>query len=136
MVAALHAYDLIGMPEARIPIAQAAIYLALAPKSNASYLAISEAMHDAEKYGPLEVPMSIRNAPTGLMKDLGYGQDYLYPHDHPGAMVDQEYLPSRLAGKRYYKPTQRGREKILAERVRSIEQAKANLRTSKKSNKM
>ena len=128
VVAALHAYDLIGMPEARIPIAQAAIYLALAPKSNASYLAISEAMSDAEKYGPLEVPMSIRNAPTGLMKQMGYGRDYLYPHDHPDALVDQEYLPPRLRDKLYYRPTQRGREKILTERVRDIQRNKARLR--------
>ncbi len=128
VAAALKAFDLMGMPEGALALAQAAVYLALAPKSNALYTAYGQVQKDVQRHGSLEVPLTIRNAPTRLMKDLDYGRDYLYPHDHPGAVVDQAYLPARLAGRRYYRPTGRGREKMFAERIRQLERAKARLR--------
>ena len=123
--AALQAFELLGMPEGALALSQAAIYLALAPKSNALYTGYKAVAKDAEEFGPLEVPLCIRNAPTGLMKGLGYGKDYLYPHDFNDAVVAQEYLPERLKGRRYYRPTNRGREKILADRMRELAKAKS-----------
>ncbi|MBI4799199.1 MAG: hypothetical protein HY794_10805 [Desulfarculus sp.] len=130
-VAALGAFDLLGRPEGELALAQVAVYLACAPKSNALYVAFGQANADAAKLGPLEVPFTIRNAPTRLMKDLGYGRGYEYPHDHQDAVVGQEYLPERLKGRRYYQPTERGREKFLRERLRELSQAKARLRRGK-----
>jgi putative ATPase len=128
VAAVLKAHEFIGMPEARIPMSQAAIYLALAPKSNASYMAINQALADAEKYGPLDVPLEIRNAPTRLMKDMGYGEGYQYPHDFEGAVVGQQFLPGRLKDKKYYQPGGRGRERILKERLQALEQARARMK--------
>ncbi len=128
VVAALSAFDLLGMPEGALALAQAAVYLAMAPKSNALYTGFGQAQADARELGPLAVPLHIRNAPTKLMKGLGYGRGYEYPHDHQGAVVGQEYLPDSLRGRRYYQPTDRGREKFLRERLREIMQAKARLR--------
>ena len=125
VAAALQAFELQGMPEGTLALSQAAVYLALAPKSNALYTAYKAVARDAGEFGPLEVPLCIRNAPTGLMKGLGYGKDYLYPHDFDGAVVAQEYLPDRLRGRRYYRPTNHGREKILAERMRELAKAKS-----------
>jgi len=130
--AALTAFELLGMPEGALALAQAAVYLALAPKSNALYRAYGQAADDAKKYGPLEVPLAIRNAPTRLMKNLGYGQGYQYPHDHPDAVVGQEYLPGRLRGRRYYQPTGRGRERHFQEMMRHLARAKARLRRQEK----
>lgn len=130
-VAALGAFDLLGRPEGELALAQVAVYLAMAPKSNALYVAFGQAMGDANKLGPLEVPLAIRNAPTRLMKGLGYGQGYQYPHDFQDAVVGQEYLPERLQGRRYYQPTERGREKLLRERLRELQRAKARLRREK-----
>lgn len=132
VTAALHAFDLMGMPEGALALAQAAVYLALAPKSNALYAGFGQAQGDAKKLGSLEVPLAIRNAPTRLMKDLGYAKDYLYPHDHHDAVVDQQYLPDRLKGRRYYQPTGRGRERILQDRMRELAKAKAKLRQTQK----
>ncbi len=106
--AALGAFDLLGMPEGALALAQVAVYLALAPKSNALYTAMNQAQEDARRLGPLEVPLAIRNAPTRLMKGLGYGKDYLYPHDFKDAVVAQDYLPERLMGRRYYQPGEQG----------------------------
>ena len=117
-VAAKDAVHFVGLPEGRIPLAQAATFLATCPKSNASYRAMLAAAEDVRQAGPLPVPLHLRNAPTPLMKGLGYGADYRYPHDHPDAVVDQEYLPERLAGRRYYEPTDRGREREIGERLR------------------
>lgn len=130
-VAALGAFDLLGRPEGELALAQVAVYLALAPKSNAIYVAFGQALSDAHKLGPLEVPLHIRNAPTKLMKGLGYAQGYEYPHDHPEAVVAQEYLPDRLRGRRYYQPTERGRERQIRERLRELAQAKARLRRTR-----
>ncbi|MCF8032634.1 MAG: replication-associated recombination protein A [Desulfarculaceae bacterium] len=131
VMAALRAYDLMGLPEGDLPIAQAVVYLAMAPKTNALYTAFSAAKADARELGPLEVPIHIRNPSTRLMKDLGYGKDYQYPHDFEDAVVAQEFLPERLRGRRYYRPTGRGREKFLKERLEKIRQAKARLASQK-----
>lgn len=117
-VAAKDAVDFVGMPEGWIPLAQCATYLATAPKSNASYEAYLEALKDVKEKGALPVPLHIRNAPTGLMKELGYGKGYKYPHNYKGGFVDEEYLPEKLKGREYYKPTDRGYEKEIKERLK------------------
>ncbi|MGD0035778.1 MAG: replication-associated recombination protein A [Bacteroidota bacterium] len=111
------AIDYIGMPEARIVLAQTAAYLASAPKSNASYLAIDQALADVRNLPNLPVPLPIRNAPTKLMDELGYGKEYKYSHDFPGHFVEQQFLPDNLKDKLYYKPTDIGREKDIRERL-------------------
>jgi len=116
-LAARDAYDFLGSPEGELALAQATLYLALAPKSNASYVAYNEARADVEAAPAEPVPLHIRNAPTGLMKDLGYGRGYQYAHDAPGARVDQEHLPESLRGRRYYRPVDRGLEAELARRL-------------------
>ncbi len=118
-VAAKDAVHFVGLPEGRIPLAQAATFLATCPKSNAAYRAMLAASEDVRRTGALPVPLHIRNAPTPLMKGLGYGAGYEYPHDHPDAVVEQEYLPEALAGSRYYEPTDRGHERDIAERLRA-----------------
>lgn len=102
-VACMQAAHFVGMPEARINLAQTTTYLATAPKSNASYTALLAAEVDVKKTLNLPVPLHLRNAPTDLMKKLGYGKDYQYPHDFPNAKVKQEYLPKELKGRKYYK---------------------------------
>ncbi|WP_243371935.1 replication-associated recombination protein A [Geotalea sp. SG265] len=116
-VAALQGFQMVGMPEGRIILSQAVTYLATAPKSNASYLAIDEALAEVRKSGAQPVPMHIRNAPTKLMKDLGYHAGYRYAHDHPEGYVEQEYLPERLKGRTYYRPAGYGYEKAIKERM-------------------
>ncbi len=103
-VATMQAVDFVGLPEAQIPLAQAVTYLATAPKSNASYVALQKALSDAKEKGNLEVPLHLRNAPTKLMKDLGYGKDYQYAHDYKDAKVSQIHLPTPLQGRKYYTP--------------------------------
>ena len=116
------------MPEGRIPLAQAATYLACAPKSNAAYAALGAAIADLEGQGPLPVPMHLRNAPTGLMKELGYGKDYVYAHDAEDAFVAAENLPKALAGRRYYAPEERGAEIEIAARLRAWRERRASER--------
>jgi putative ATPase len=111
------AVERIGMPEGRIPLAQATTYLACAPKSNASYVALGRAIADLEDSGPLPVPNHLRNAPTRLLKELGYGDDYVYPHDVADGFVGAENLPEALRGRRYYEPLDRGAEADLADRL-------------------
>jgi putative ATPase len=111
------AVDYVGMPEARIILANVATYLASAPKSNASYLAIDAAYEDVRRMPNLPVPIHLRNAPTQLMKQLGYGEQYKYAHDFPNHFVDQQYLPDNLKQKIYYHPTENGREKSIKERL-------------------
>ncbi len=118
-VAAHQAVERIGMPEGRIPLAQVTTHLACAPKSNAAYLALGRAIADLEGSGPLPVPKHLRNAPTRLMKDLGYGQDYVYAHDAEDAFVGAENLPEALRGRRYYEPESRGAEARVAERLQA-----------------
>ncbi len=108
-------YHFLGSPEGELAIAQAVVYMATAPKSNAIYTAFKKAQIDATEKGSLPVPHGLRNAPTSLMKELGYGKNYQYAHDHKDGITSQEYFPDALAGKSYYKPTQNGREKRIAE---------------------
>jgi putative ATPase len=119
-VSTFTAVDYVGMPEARIILSQCATYLASAPKSNAAYKAISDALEDVKSSQDLPVPLHLRNAPTGLMTSLGYGKDYKYSHDHPGHFSEQQYLPDGLTGKTYYRPTDNGREKDMRERLNRL----------------
>jgi putative ATPase len=116
-VSALQAFQMVGMPEGRIILGQAATYLATAPKSNASYMGINEALSEVRKTGALEVPLHIRNAPTKLMKQEGYGSGYRYAHDFSAGYVQQEYLPERLRGLKFYEPKGHGYEKSILERM-------------------
>lgn len=109
----------IGMPEARIPLSECVIYLATSPKSNSAYLAIDAAMDTVRHTGNSPVPLHLRNAPTKLMKDLNYGQDYKYPHDYPGNFVEQPYLPEELKEKKFYLPQQNAQEVKILERLRA-----------------
>jgi len=116
-IAAMDAFHFMGLPEGKLALAQAAAYLATAPKSNAIYTAYGSAQEDVRREGPLPVPLHIRNAPTELMKGLGYGKDYRYAHHHPNAYVRQEYLPEKLKGTVYYHPRDRGYEKTIKDRL-------------------
>jgi len=116
-ISALQGFQLVGLPEGRIILGQAVTYLASAPKSNASYAGINAALSEVRKSGALPVPLHIRNAPTSLMKDLGYGKGYRYPHDYAGGYVAQGYLPDELSGKRFYEPQGHGYEKSIKERL-------------------
>jgi putative ATPase len=120
-MAAKEAVDFIGMPEGRIPLAQAVTYLASAPKSNAAYLGINEAIEEVRKTGALPVPMHLRNAFTSLMKAEGFGHGYQYAHDQPGARVLQAHLPQELKGRRFYRPKDSGLEKQIREKLERVE---------------
>ncbi|HHT9144826.1 MAG: replication-associated recombination protein A [Candidatus Brocadiaceae bacterium] len=115
-VAVKDAFHFVGTPEGWIPLAQGVAYLACAPKSNASYMAYLEALKDVREKGALAVPSHIRNAPTPLMKDMGYGKGYKYPHSF-GGYAEQVYMPEELQGKEYYKPTDNGFDKVVKERL-------------------
>ena len=112
------AVQFVGLPEGRIPLGQGATYLASAPKSNASYAALGRATEAVRETGTLPVPLHLRNAPTALMRQQGYGRDYRYPHDHPDHYVAERYLPEALARRRFYEPTDQGAESRIAERLR------------------
>jgi putative ATPase len=112
------AVERIGLPEGRIPLAQCTTFLACAPKSNASYAALGKAVDAAGRHGSLPVPLHLRNAPTRLMRELGYGRDYRYPHAEPDAFVAARNLPEELGPARFYEPTERGAEAAIAERLR------------------
>ena len=111
------AVEFVGMPEGVIPLAQGVTYLASAPKSNASYRAMLAAREDVRKLGGLPVPMHLRNAPTPLMRELGYGSGYRYPHDYDGALATQDYLPQDLLSRSYYEPSDRGYEIRIREYI-------------------
>ena len=118
---AWNTYERLGSPEGELAIAQAVVYLAVAPKSNAVYEAFGTAMDDVKKHGSLEVPLQLRNAPTRLMKSLDYGKGYRYAHDETGAFAEGEvYLPDELAGRVYYDPPQRGLEIRIAEKLAEL----------------
>ncbi len=111
----------IGMPEARIPLSQATIYLATSPKSNSAYMAINAAMAAVEgDTTNRPVPLHIRNAPTKLMKNLGYGADYHYAHDYKGNFVDQEFMPAGLEGRKFYNPAENTAEQTIAQRMQAL----------------
>jgi putative ATPase len=116
-IAAKEAVEFVGMPEARINLAQAVTYLALAPKSNASYMGINEAIAEVRASGALPVPMHLRNAVTGLMKREGYGKDYRYAHSEAQGRAKQTHLPEQLVGRRFYQPKEVGLEKQIKEKL-------------------
>lgn len=116
---AFEAWEKIGPPEAQLALVEAAVYLATAPKSNALYVAEMTVKKEINKSGALAVPLHIRNAPTKLMKELGYSRGYLYPHNYPDAKVDQEYLPEEIKNSVFYHPTDRGMEKEIKKRMES-----------------
>jgi putative ATPase len=116
-MSAMQAFQFLGHPEGELALAQAAVFLATAPKSNSIYSAYGEVQTAVRKTGSLPVPLHIRNAPTRLMKDLGYGKDYKYAHNYQDAFVAQDYLPEELKGRSFYAPTGRGYEKIVKQRL-------------------
>jgi putative ATPase len=124
-MAARDAVDFIGMPEGNLALAQAVVYLALAPKSNALYTAYAEVQQDVERTAAEPVPLHIRNAPTGLMKGLGYGQGYQYAHDLEGKIADMQCLPDNLRDRTYYHPTNEGVEKQIHERMEEIKRRRS-----------
>jgi putative ATPase len=117
-MAARDAYHFLGSPEGELALAEAVIYLAAAPKSNRAYEAFSSARRAARETPMEAVPMHVRNAPTRLMKELGYGSGYRYDHDEPGGVAAQTFLPERLAGSRFYHAGDQGREAEIAARLR------------------
>ncbi|MBB5064093.1 replication-associated recombination protein A [Granulicella mallensis] len=119
-LSARDAMHFLGSPEGELALAQAVVYLALAPKSNAVYTAFGAVRSDIESRPAEPVPLHLRNAPTKLMKELDYGKDYQYAHDVEGRVADMECLPPSLANRRYYQPTQEGREKLLSQRMDEI----------------
>jgi putative ATPase len=119
-MAARDAVDFLGMPEGNLALAQAVVYLAVAPKSNALYTAYGEVQSDVERTAAEPVPLHLRNAPTGLMKNIGYGQGYQYAHDLEDKVADMQCLPDNLKDRRYYQPTSEGVEKRIRERMEEI----------------
>jgi putative ATPase len=123
---AINAWDVqerLGSPEGELALAQAVLYLAAAPKSNAVYRALGKAMDAARKFGTLDVPLHLRNAPTSLMKKLGYGKTYRYPHDAPDAYIPHEnYFPEEMPKQRYYEPVPRGLEIQIREKLASLKE--------------
>jgi putative ATPase len=119
-MAAQQAIHFLGLPEGALALAELAVYLALAPKSNALYRGYGAARDDVAATRNDPVPIHLRNAPTGLMKGLGYGEGYKYAHDFAGGVVGQRNLPANLAGRRYYAPTDRGFEAELGQRLERI----------------
>jgi putative ATPase len=117
-VAAMQAFHFIGQPEGELALAQAVVHLATAPKSNALYTAYNGVRKAIKETGSLPVPLHLRNAPTRLMEELGYAKGYRYPHDFPDAFVEEEYLPKPLTKRRFYRPTDRGYEKDIRERLK------------------
>jgi putative ATPase len=128
-LAARDAYHFLGTPEGELALAQATLYLALAPKSNAVYTAFQAAQTDVRERPAEPVPLHLRNAPTGLMRDLGYGRGYQYAHDAPDARVDQVHLPEALRARAYYQPTDRGLEAEVGRRLAEWRRWRAARRT-------
>jgi putative ATPase len=124
-MAARDAVDFIGMPEGNLALAQAVVYLALAPKSNALYTAYAAVQQDVEQTAAEPVPLHLRNAPTGLMKGLGYGRGYEYAHDLESKIADMQCLPDNLRNRVYYHPTNEGVEKRIAERLEEIKRRRS-----------
>jgi putative ATPase len=127
-IAVKDAVEFVGLPEGIIPLAQGVTYLASAPKSNASYRAMLAAREDARQHGALAVPLHLRNAPTPLMRKLGYGEDYLYPHDYEGTVTAQTYRPEKLEGRLYYLPSERGYEARVREYLDRVRTLRTQLR--------
>lgn len=113
----------VGMPEARIILAQVTTFLASSQKSNRSYVGIDKALADVREFGALEIPMALRNAPTALMQSMGYGKGYAYAHDDPHGADQMEYLPQALSGRKYYEPADRGHERVLNENLTAFKKS-------------
>ncbi len=128
-IAAMQAADFVGPPEGNLALAQAAVYLSLAPKSNALYTGYGAVTKDLETTRAEPVPLHLRNAPTGLMKNIGYGKGYQYAHDVEEKVADMECLPESLAGKIYYRPTDQGFEARLRQRLEEIRRIKVQRKT-------
>jgi putative ATPase len=126
-VAALQAFQLMGMPEGALPLSQAVSYLACAPKSNSALVAYDRARKDVLAHGALPVPVHLRNASTALMAEMGYGGDYKYPHDFTGSHVAAQYLPDVLKGRRYYEPKDSGAERDIAQRLAAWREKQSSL---------
>jgi len=126
-LAAKDAFDFVGPPEGHLALAQAAVYLSLAPKSNALYTAYGETTDDVRQTEADPVPLHLRNAPTPLMKHIGYGQGYKYAHNFDDKVTDMTCLPDNLAGRTYYKPTDQGFEQRLRQRLDEIRKIKSRL---------
>jgi putative ATPase len=124
-LAAKDAFDFLGAPEGHLALAQAAVYLSLAPKSNALYTGYGEVLEDVQKTEADPVPLHLRNAVTGLMKHVGYGKGYQYAHDHEEKVTDMQCLPDNLAGRAYYQPTDQGFEQRLRQRLDEIRKIKS-----------
>ncbi|MGB7585126.1 MAG: replication-associated recombination protein A, partial [Terriglobales bacterium] len=124
-MAARDAVDFIGMPEGNLALAQAVVYLSVAPKSNALYTAYSDVVQDVEQTAAEPVPLHLRNAPTGLMKGMGYGQGYKYAHDLEDKVADMQCLPDNLRDRSYYQPTNEGVEKRIRERLEEIKKKRS-----------
>ncbi len=122
--------EFLGSPEGDLALAEAVVYLAMAPKSNAIYTAYAAAQQDIESTRQEPVPLHLRNAPTKLMKDLDYGKGYKYAHDEEGKVTDMDCLPASLLGRRYYEPTHEGREKQLAQRLEELRRLRKSKRQS------
>jgi putative ATPase len=127
-LSAKQAMELLGSPEGDLALAEAVVYLALAPKSNAVYTAYGAVLEDIERTRQEPVPLHLRNAPTKLMKQLDYGKGYRYAHDEEGRVADMDCLPDSLKGRTYYEPTQEGREKQLAQRIEEIRRIRSGKR--------
>jgi putative ATPase len=134
-LSARDAVDFLGSPEGDLALAQAAVYLALAPKSNALYTAYGEVLSDIETTRAEPVPLHLRNAPTGLMKSIGYGKGYQYAHDEEDRVADMDCLPESLAGRTWYHPTAEGREKLLAQRMEEIRRIREGKHVTEKKRK-
>jgi len=131
-LSAKETYDFLGSPEGELALAEAVVYLALAPKSNAVYTAFGAVQDDIEHTRQEPVPLHLRNAPTKLMKELGYAEGYRYAHDEEDKVADMDCLPESLKGRSYYHPTQEGREKQLAQRMEEIRRIRAGKRKSER----
>ena len=127
-LSAKQAMEFLGSPEGDLALAEAVVYLALAPKSNSVYTAYGAVQQEIEHSRQEPVPLHLRNAPTRLMKELDYGKGYRYAHDEEGRVADMDCLPDSLKGRRYYKPTQEGREKLLAQRIEEIRRIRSGKR--------
>jgi putative ATPase len=127
-LSAKQAMEFLGSPEGDLALAEAVVYLALAPKSNSVYTAYAAVQSEIEHTRQEPVPMHLRNAPTKLMKELDYGKGYLYAHDEEGRVADMDCLPDSLKGRSYYQPTQEGREKLLAQRMEEIRRIRTTRR--------
>ena len=134
-MAARDAVDFIGMPEGNLALAQAVVYLSVAPKSNALYTAYGNVQQDIERTAAEPVPLHLRNAPTHLMKGLGYGKNYQYAHDVEGKVTDMRCLPENLKDRVYYQPTNEGIEKRIRERMQEIKKLRASAASDSPSRK-